>query len=131
MSCCIDFHYLLYYRVISTHCDMLVDLSDGVSWFLSSLSFFQLCQLDREKQFIPKLLSKETYINESVSIKPTIQSAGFPKPKTNFLPTVVTIFFISNKKGGTVEEKGFSEFQKFWPCLRNFISSLTEKNVST
>ena len=31
--------------------------------------------------------------------------------------------------GGTVEEKGFCEFQQFWLCLRNFISSLFQKNV--
>lgn len=39
---------------------------------------------------------------------------------------MTTIFSINNKtrystlNGGTVKEKGFPKFQKFWPCLRNF-----------
>ena len=39
---------------------------------------------------------------------------------------MIIVFPISNKtrystlNGGIVKEKGFPEFQKFWPCLRNF-----------
>ena len=44
-----------------------------------------------------QFIIKKICINKSTPRKPTIWRTVFPKPKTNFLPTVVTIFFISNK----------------------------------
>ena len=47
MSCCIDVHYLLYYRY-----DLLYGMSGGlsgeVSWFVPPLSLSQLRQPDQE-----------------------------------------------------------------------------------
>ena len=45
-------------KIISNHGDMSGNLSDEVSWFLSSLWLSQLCKPDRQKQFITNLLSK-------------------------------------------------------------------------
>ena len=45
-------------KIISNHCQMSGNLSDEVSWFLSSLWISQLCKPDRKKQFITNLLSK-------------------------------------------------------------------------
>ena len=71
------------------------DLRDEVSWFLTSLSLSQFYYKDRKNQFITNLLSKNICINKGVRRKLVIRIAGFPK--TNFLLTVVTIFFNSDK----------------------------------
>ena len=104
------------------------DLSDEVSWFLSTLSLSQ--STDREKQFITNLLSKKKCINKSVPRISKIWCTGFLKSKTNFLPTMLTISFIRNKtrygyfKWGAVDENSFANFKIF---ERNFNSSLIQK----
>ena len=70
MSCCIDLHYLLYY-LYDLRGGMSGDWSDEASSFLSTL-FHSL------------------YVNQTtksnLSKNDQIQSAEFPKQKTNFLP---------------------------------------------
>ena len=61
---------------------------------------FKLCDLflnqTANSNLSPICYLKTICINKSVPRKPTMRSMEFPKPRTNFLPTVVTIFFISN-----------------------------------
>ena len=83
MSCCIDLHYLLYYRY-DLHCGMSGDWSGEVSLFVPLLSFSQLSQPDNKKQFIKKLISNLEY--------------RIFKMKNKFLTTTVIIFFNSNKR---------------------------------
>ena len=82
-------------EMISTHCGMSGDSSDEISWFLSPLSLSQFCKITKN-QFIANLLPKKNCINKSVP-KNTIRSTGFPKPKTNFFPALVSISVISNR----------------------------------
>ena len=83
-------------KKISTHCVMSGDLSDEV---LGSFRFvsFSVISARPQKAVYHQFIVKEICINKNVSRKPAIRSTGFSKPKTNYLPTVVTIFFVSNK----------------------------------
>ena len=71
MSCCIDLHYLLYY-LYDLRVGMSGDWSDEASSFLPTL-FLSLYV----NQTTKSNLSKNYY---------QIQSAEFPKQKTNVLP---------------------------------------------
>ena len=72
MSCCIDLHYLMYYRN-DLHCGMSGD------WSAEVFGSFHLCLfLSYVNQTTKSNLSKNYY---------QIQSTGFPKQKTNFLPS--------------------------------------------
>ena len=79
-------------EMIPTHCDMLGDLSDEV--FMVS---FWIMSTRPQKAIYHQLIIKKICVKKNVLRKPLIRSSGFPKSKTNFLPTVVTISFISNK----------------------------------
>ena len=78
MSCCIDLHYLQYFRY-DLHCDIS---GIEVVTFLDSFHLSQLCQPDHRMPFSKK-----------------ISDLGYriPKIKDKFLTTTVIIFFINNK----------------------------------
>ena len=92
MSCYIGLHYSLYYR----------DDSHAL-WHVRRFKWwgFYGLFLNYVNQTTKSNLSPINYqkicVNKNVLRKPLIRSSGFPKSKTNFLPTVVTISFISNK----------------------------------
>ena len=99
-------------EITSTHCDFSGDLSNEVSWFLSSLSLSQFCEPDLKKAIYHQVIIKKICINKSFPQKNNNSAYGISKTKDKFLTYCVTIIFISNKtrysplNGGTVEEKG-------------------------
>ena len=60
-------------EITSTHCDFSGDLSNEVSWFLSSLSLSQFCEPDLKKAIYHQVINKKICINKS-----------FPKKKQQF-----------------------------------------------
>ena len=97
MSCCIDFHYSLYYQ---DDFHSLWHVKRLKWWgFLVSCTFFSSSFMPSrlQKAIYYQLIISKIYINKSARRKPTIWSTVLAKPKTNFIPTVENILFISNK----------------------------------
>ena len=78
MSCCIDFHYWLYYRDDFHPMCMSGNLSDEISWFLSPLSLSQFYKPDLKNNLSQIYYQKEKIFINKVFQKNTISSTGFP-----------------------------------------------------
>ena len=113
-------------KMISVHCLMSENLSNEIYWFLSSLSCSQLYLPDHKNQFVTNLLSKNMH-EQKCSKKSNDSEYKISKAKNKLLTTVASVSFISSKICHSYFK--WRNCQKFWPCFRNFNSSLIHKNI--
>ena len=119
-------------KMIHNHCNMLGDLNDEVFLVLCTFASFSVMSTRPQKAIYHQFSIKKIWVNKNVLRKPVVRCPGFPKPKINFLPIVVTNFFISKKTRHSYSrrmKKRLPWISNVLALFRNFNSPLLQKKM--